>query len=389
MASYISSNANRFYTVLESAYGEVAAVEAINRVPALKLAIQQQSDLSERKDKTGSRTFSGSPAGGRRRTTFELRTYLTSWSKTGQPGYGPLFQAALGGAPLSFTGGVAAFSTESGELGFAAPHGLVAGQAVSFGGEIRFVTALVNDSSVRLNAPFTVAPGAGAAIGSAITYVPATELPSVTVFDYWSPTSAVQRMLPGAAIDQMSIQVNGDYHEVHFKGVAKDVLDSASISGGPGQLLGLPPEPELDGFDYAIVPGNLGQAWLGSSATQFLTITGASIVLRNAVETRSREFGSSVPRGIYPGQRSVTVSFDLYSQDDEATKALYQAARQQSPIAVMLQLGEVEGQLMGVYLQSVIPEVPEFDDSENRLQWRFRASRAQGTIDNEIAVAFA
>jgi hypothetical protein len=389
MASYISSSANRFYTALESAYGEVGEVEANNRIPALKLAIQQQSELGERKDKTGSRTFSGMPAGGRRRTTFELRTYLTSWSKTGQPGYGPLFQAALGGAPLWFEGGTAAGATADGELGFTAPHGLCAGQAVSFGGDIRFVAALVSDTTVRLNAPFTVTPAAGAAIGSAITYVPATELPSVCVFDYWSPATAVQRMLAGAAVDQMSIQVNGDYHEVHFKGVAQDVLDSSSISGGPGQLLGLPPEPLLDNFDYSIVPGNLGQAWLGSSATQFATITTASIVLRNDVETRSREFGSSVPLGICPGRRSVTAAFDLYSQDDEATKALYQAARQHSPITVMLQLGEVEGQVMGVYLKSVIPEIPEFDDSENRLQWRFRASRAQGTIDDEIAVAFA
>ena len=85
----------------------------------------------------------------------------------------------------------------------------------------------------------------------------------------------------------------------------------------------------------------------------------------------------------------MTVAIDLYSRDDEATRSLYQAARQQSPITVMLQLGEVEGQLMGVYLKSVIPEVPEFDDSQNRLQWRFRASRAQGTIDDEITVAFA
>lgn len=389
MATYISSNANRFYTALESAYGEAGAVEASNRIPALKLAIQQQSELGDRKDKTGSRTFPGMPAGGRRRTTFELRTYLTSWSKSGQPGYGPLFQAALGGTPLSFDGGTVASSTADGELGFTAPHGLVSGQAVSSGGEIRFVAALVNESTVRLNAPFTVSPTAGTAIGSAITYVLATELPSVSLFDYWSPATAVQRMLAGAAIDQMSIQVNGDYHEVHFKGIAQDVLDSSSLSGGPGQLLGFPPEPLLDAFDYSIVPGNLGQAWLGSSATQFVTITSASIVLRNDLETRSREFGSSVPRGICPGRRSVTAAFDLYSQDDEATKALYQAARQQSPITVMLQLGEVEGQVMGVYLKSVIPEVPEFDDGENRLQWKFRASRAQGTVDDEISVAFA
>jgi hypothetical protein len=41
-----------------------------------------------------------------------------------------------------------------------------------------------------------------------------------------------------------------------------------------------------------------------------------------------------------------------------------------------------------VNLKSVIPVVPEFDDSKNRLQWRFRSSRAQGTINDEIAVAF-
>ena len=95
-----------------------------------------------------------------------------------------------------------------------------------------------------------------------------------------------------------------------------------------------------------------------------------------------------MPRAISPGQRSVQASFDLYSMDDDATTALYQAARQESPISVMFQLGEVPGQLMGVYLKSVVPQVPEFNDSENRLQWTFRASRAQGTIDDEITVAF-
>jgi len=55
----------------------------------------------------------------------------------------------------------------------------------------------------------------------------------------------------------------------------------------------------------------------------------------------------------------------------------------------MFQLGEAQGQLMGVYLKSVIPVVPEFDDSKNRLQWKFRSSRAQGTVDDEIVVGFA
>ncbi|HEY2018933.1 MAG TPA: hypothetical protein VGH38_35755 [Bryobacteraceae bacterium] len=391
MASYISSNANRFYTSLETSYGAVGAITASNRIPALKLTVQQQLDMKDRKDKTGSRTFAGLPAGGRRRTNFELHTYLTSWQKSAAgPGYGPMFQGALGGTPQHFAGGTVASSTGLGRIGFAAPHGLGAGQAVVAGGEIRFVSTIIDAHTVQLNAPFTIAPATGAQVGSAVTYVPATELPSATIFDYWSPWTAVHRVLCGAAVDSMEILVNGDYHEVHFKGQAQDVVDSSSFSSsdGIGQLQSFPPEPAVGAFDFSVVPGNLGQAWLGTSPTQFFTITSASVLVKNSLDTRAKEFGSSLPRAITPGQRSVTAAFDLYSQDDDATKSLYQAARQRSPISLMLQLGELEGQVMGVYLQSVIPEVPEFDDGENRLQWKFRSSRAQGTVDNEIAVAF-
>jgi hypothetical protein len=389
--AYISSNANRFYTALEASYGQVGEITSGNRIPALKLTVQQKLATAQRKDKTGSRTFPGQPPGGRLQTSFELQTYMTSWQQAaGNPGYGPLFQAALGGTPLQFAGGRAASSTAGGRLGFAAPHGLGAEQAVSCAGEIRFVAAIVDASTVQLNAPFTVLPAAGAAIGATVTYVPATELPSASVFDYWDPATAVQRLLCGAAVDQLEIQVNGDFHEFHFSGLAQDVLDSSSFSSANvGELQSFPAEPALAAFDYSIVPGNMGQAWLGSSPSQFLTITSASIVLKNQLDTRSKEFGSNLPRAISPGQRSVTAAFELFSQNDDATKGLYQAARQQSPITVMFQLGVAQGQVMGVYLQSVIPEVPEFDDGQNRLQWKFRQSRAQGTVDDEIAVAFA
>jgi hypothetical protein len=388
MSSYISSNANRFYTAIESAYGQVSAIEAKNRIPAVKLTVQQQLTTGARKDKTGSRTFTGRPTGGRRRTAFELRTYLTNWDKSGQPAYGPLFQAALGAGPQTFSGGAIA-SYAAGRLTFTAAHGLKVGQAVTCVDEIRFVAAIVDTTTVVVNAPFTITPPGGFAAGSTITYTPATELPSASIFDYWSPATAVQRLLCGAAVDQMEILVNGDYHEARFKGAAQDVLDSATFSGQAGELTSFPEEPEVGSFDYAVVPGNMGQAWLGTSPTQFFTLSGGSVVVNNDLDMRAREFGSSVPRGIAPGQRSVTAAFDLFSRDDAATLELYEAARQESPISVMFQLGEVEGQLMGVYLRSVIPELPEFDDGENRLQWRFRGGRAQGSVDDEVVVGFA
>jgi hypothetical protein len=390
MSSYISSNANRFYAALESSYGQVGAISAANRIPALKLGITQQLESVKRQDKTGSRTFAGLPPGGRRRTDFDLKTYMTTWP-SGQPGpsYGPFFQAALGAAPMAFAGGTVASISSAGRLAFQAPHNLAPGQAVACGGEIRFAAAIVDASTVQLNAPFTIPPATGGAVAAAVTYAPATELPSVSLFDYWSPATAVQRLLCGAAVDQMDISINGDFHQFRFRGLAQDVLDSSSFSSGQmGALQSFPAEPALAAFDYSIVPGHMGQAWLGASPTQFLTITSGTITLKNNLDTREKEFGSSLPRAISPGQRTVTAAFELFSMDDPATQGLYQAARQQSPISVMFQLGEQQGQLLGVYLQSVIPVAPEFDDSGNRLQWQFRPARAQGTLDNEIAVAF-
>jgi len=239
-----------------------------------------------------------------------------------------------------------------------------------------------------LNVPFTTAPEAGAAFGAAVTYMPATELPSASIFDYWTPATAVQRVLSGVAVDEMGLEINGDYHEFRFSGAAQDVLDSSSFTAGASQLTSFPVEPVLGAFDYSIVPGNMGEAWLGTAAAQFFTITSASIVLKNNLDMRMREFGTSLPQAIAPGQRSVTAAIQLYSKDDSATAGLYQAARQRSPISVMMQLGQSDGQVMGAYLKSVIPEVPEFDDSKNRLQWQFRPSRGQGTTDDEIVVAF-
>jgi hypothetical protein len=54
----------------------------------------------------------------------------------------------------------------------------------------------------------------------------------------------------------------------------------------------------------------------------------------------------------------------------------------------MFQLGHSAWQLFGLHMKSLVPDVPEFDDGEKRLRWKFRETRAQGTSDDEIIVAF-
>ena len=188
----------------------------------------------------------------------------------------------------------------------------------------------------------------------------------------------------------MKINVDCGFHEFTFSGMAQDVVDSTSFTSGAADLSSFPAEPALGSFDYTIVSGSLGPAWLGTPESEFFTITSAQIVLKEQARRASASLGRKVsPRALSPGMRVVSVALELFAMDDTATQGLYQAARQQSPIGVMFQLGDAPGVLMGVNLKSVIPEVPDFADDKNRLQWKFRPSRAQGSVNDEIAIAFA
>src|SRR5579862_6669577 len=99
MGCYVSSNNERVYVALESAYGQVPAVTAANRIPLVKLGAKQVPVVTGRRDKTGSRTFAGLPSTIRRTASFDLKTFMTEWTNQSvPPSHGPLFQAALGGA---------------------------------------------------------------------------------------------------------------------------------------------------------------------------------------------------------------------------------------------------------------------------------------------------
>lgn len=388
MPGYISSNNNRFYVGVEASYGMAAAAQDLTRIPAVSLKAKRERERVQRRDKTGTRTFLGLPAQGRFGVSFELVSYMASWTNQNQPPcHGALLEALMGASGRPYPGGAVAAANGT-QVSFTAPHGLEPGQAVTLDGEMRFVNGVVDASTVQLNAPFSAGAAAGSPVGATYTYAPGSALKSASIMDYWSPDTAVHRILPGAAINRLTLDVNGDFHAFHFSGAAADVLDSASFVSGQAGLQQFPEEPPSANFDHSIVPGHLGQAWMGSVPAQFFTLASAQITVTNNFDLRAREFGEILPRAIAAGQRAVRVDFSVYAQDDGQTKALYQAARQQSPMSVMLQLGQQTGQLCGVFLKSVVAETPEFDDRETRLIWSFKACRAQGSGDDEIVVAF-
>ncbi len=389
MSNCVLSSQNGFYVEKEPSSGNVPTITSANRIAAVQLGIRQRLEQRERRDKTGSRTYGGVAPGGRKVTDFNLQTYLIeNTTPSSPPIFGPLVEASLGGAPVSFAGMTAGTGSTTTQVVFSASHGLVKGQAIAFNGEIRFVDSVVDSTTVQVSAPFAAAPVSGATLTATVSYFPASELPSVSVFDYWDPSGAVDRILVGGSCGRFQVRVNADFHELEFIGEAQDVIDTESFASGEGGLSIFPAEPAVAGDLAAPIPGNLGQAWLGTPANKFLTVTGALLELDNDLDLRGREFGTTVPQCLAAGVRNVSASFELFEADDAATRGLYAAARAETPIGVMFQLGEASGQLMGVYMPNVVPQVPEFNDQERILQWDFKNARAQGQTDDEIYVAF-
>lgn len=389
MAVYISSNNNRLYAAAENAFGTVPTVTGSQRIPAVSLSARSETLRPQRRDKTGTRSIGVSPVALRKETSYVLKTYHSSWSAdAGAPSFGVLVEAAVGSPARLFAGATVDSTPGTNIIRVTAPHGLLVGQAVCRSGELRFVEAIVDSQTVQVNAPFSTAPGSGELLGPSATYLASQDLPSVSIFDYWSPDSAMQRVICGAAVDRMKVSINGDYHELEFRGPACDILDNSSFSSGQGALTAFPIEPQISSFVSQPVPGHLGQAWLGALPQQFFTITDATVTIANNIDQRDREFGSILPRSFTPGHREVSVSLSLYGQDSNSMRELYQAARQRSPIQVMFQLGQQAGQLMGILMKSVIVDPPEFDDSDTRLIWKFTNSAAYGLNEDEIVVAF-
>ncbi len=386
--TYISTDLNRYYAALEGSYGAVPAPGPGDAFRALRLDMELAQEYLERRDKSGSRTFSGVVSGGRRQGRFELDAYLIPSGTAGTaPDMWPFFQAACGTA-LTFSGGVAAAGSTTSTINFSSPHGLAVGQAIGFGGELRFVTAVPSSTQAAVDPPFASAPGAGAAITATVTYPLAATLPSLAILDYWDPPSAQQRILSGAAVNQMELKVEGDFHQVRFSGEGQDVIDSLTFASGQGGLSSFPLEPTSQTLSGSPLAGHLGQIWLGSPAAKFTTLARASLVLENGVELRGSEFGSAVPLALVPGPRRVTFDFDVFELNDAATAALYAAARSRTPIAVHVQLGSTAGSLFGAYLRSLVPQVPRYDQREPQLRWSFNGSRAGGGTDDELHIAF-
>lgn len=248
--SYILSRANRYYAALETAYGIGAPVSASNRLLGKQFRAHQVTAASTRRDKTGLRTYAASGVQGLRTTAFEFNSVFASSTSAPIPNFDPMLRSAVGGGVELFAGAVVSSMPSASEVQTVSPHGMRAGAAIAYGGELRFVLAVPDPLSLVLNAPFASSVPTNTALGSAAAYMLGNELPSVTIYDYWDPADAVSRFVPGAVVDQLQLSVSGSEAEFNFSGRAADLVDSRTFVQGEAGLNAYPLEPELGDFEY-------------------------------------------------------------------------------------------------------------------------------------------
>lgn len=387
MNCYISTRQSRYYAALETAFGQVAPATPANRFSGLRLDVRQQWDAPQRRDKTGTRTYQGIAGRLRKRTWFELNTYLYAReSGDAKPRCGALIEGAMGAAPRIHGGGLPVAQVLGTTVTFGAAHGLQPGDAVVIGRELRVVTACPDGQTAWLSAPLS---GTGGGVtGGGVSYAPALTLPSVSLYEYWTPDTAVQRILNGCVVDEMSVELNGDFHELTFRGQAAGVIDSRTFEAQQGGLASFPAEPTVAPLMEMPVPGHLGQAWLGAGPSPLETVAEARIRVRNHAELRWRDFGLTEPKCAAPGDREVTIDLEIYGNNSAACEALYASASRREPMPLMVQMGETPGAMCGIYVPNFVPSPVEFVDGEERLRWRLRGSVAQGTREDELFVVF-
>lgn len=395
--AYVLSSQQRGYVKKESAEGTVPSLAAADAFRFASLSLVGEQDYIQRRDKLGHRTFLGVVAGGRRRGSWSMDGHLVPNGAAGTaPDMDPFFEAAMGGAQRNYAGGTTHASTPSTttSIVFNAAQNLIVGDAIGFGGELRFVTAITAGTAgaattVTVDPAFATAPGLGAAISGSSNFPLGTNLPTLSIASYQDPAAAQQLIINMCVAERLRIAINGDTHDVSISGNGQQLIDSITFVNPTGGLTSFPVEPTSPVTNGVPIAGHYGQVWIGSPIAKFASLQAASLELANGVIMREREFGSQVPLGHAEGVRSISAELDLFEQDNADTTALMTAAKNRTAIKLYFQLGTTLGQIFAAYMSAVILPLPGRSDDQENVRWTFAGARAQGSSANsELYLSF-
>lgn len=388
MSCYINASNERLYGAIESEYGRASSLQSSDRISFRSLKVTERTIRSERRDKTGSRTRSAPHPAVRKDNRFDLSCYFASrGSGNASDGVVRLVEAALGGDTIDLSSlDVAGVSGNPQMVTFSVSHGLQEGQALRFQGELRFVKTVNSTNSITLSAPFGVGFQAGSQTGNTVTCWPGDKPRPFTLGNYWTPTGTIDRVLAGCVTNEMVIALNSDFHGASFRGTTREVVSVTGFDGGGTGLESFPTEPPIALQDRRLVPGHVGRLFIGGIEYYLLDL---SVRFLNNSDTETREFGMESTSCYSADVRSVSVQFQLYASENAAVSQLHALSRSRGETDLMIQLGDMPGELVGIYIPKFMPEIPELKDADTRVVMSYPSSVAFGVTNDEISIAFA
>jgi hypothetical protein len=382
---YIQSASNRIFVRRESDSNDLLEMTTADLAPALQFEYRSDREQLLREDKNGLRSRMAVTGPVREIHQFFMKYYGTGWSGEGRNAVIALTESALWN-PAVETTAVEVIAAAGNQVSLAGGANLNIGTALGYGGEIRFIQAILAQGDYQLNAPFSIGIGPGAILDKCLTLQPGDVPQRLAILDDWAPSTAVKRLLKGAVVDRLTIGINNEFLEMEAYGYAQKMFDNGAGDYPEGQLF--PTAPVGQGATWSQpIPGHLGQVLIGQQNGRLCTLTAAKIEIDNKIEARSNEFGCYEIKSFVPGKRKVTVSISVYQRTDEMSRYIFDKASRNEPISVMIQIGNQPGSLFAAYLPSVLFPTPEFDDSKARLVWHFSGGMAIGGINDEIFLA--
>jgi hypothetical protein len=386
---YISTFSNMFYLRADTNTEGPLQLADARRAPIESLQISVKRKQLYRTDKSGHRSRNAVLGPQRENIDLSINANVTGWSdRSEEPILAPLFASAVAAPGKPGTNLTVASVAGSNVTVMGSPS-IWVGMALSFSDEIRFVRSVIDANTFELNGSFSAALQAGSVLLGCTSFAPGASVETFELFEFWSPSAAVQRAISSACANRTTFEINSDFVTMRIEGFAKTLTDSVTNSLSPLEFPALSSaNPQSDSL-ISPIAGHLGQALFGAAGKRLCTIVQGRVSIDNGIQSRSDEFGCFGTKSFTLGRRSVELDLNLYQRNDEVSQELFAAAVRNEPVSIMLQLGSGQGNMLGIYMPSVLMPVPSFVDSESRVLWKFSGAQSVGSQDDEVFLALA
>jgi len=249
---------------------------------------------------------------------------------------------------------------------------------------------VVPDCDPILCAIFGVANGTISA-GTSVAYALTDAITSFSAWSFRQPSTMMQRVAAGAIVKSAIFDLGADVAALKADLAAAWILDSVNFATtdttGKSGLTAFPSEPGTPVTNGGITAGFTGVATFDSNV--MANIRSAQLKIDTGNDLTVDTFGTYYPGATEGGERTVSLSFNIYDGDDTASSNLYQKAITKTPINITLQIGSVAGAKWTWTIKNVQLATPSMEDGQRKWSAAFGDSRAFGsslTALDEVAL---